>query len=216
MRKSICLLSLGIVITIASCSDPKAPNENNFKIAIQNYLNTQRFCFVIPLEHPLPTDISSDPTLNENELDALAAAGVISQTHITVPIENFNGTLESKPGVHIELTKKGQKYAALSHVYLDQTALCIGKLAIKRITQFTIPSDSHGNVISHVAFIWKLEDVPDWARDKRIQLWFNRAGSNLRLGEAMDIEQKDYATLVLTDSGWIDSRLLDRRIFENN
>lgn len=203
MRKMSYLMFAG-TLALASCSNPKTASNSNFQTAIQKYLDTQPACTYVSLNgHPLPQDVDlRTADWSKQGVDPLISAGLVKESDATIKEQQWDGTSKSAPGKHFELTEKGKQF--VSKGYADRTTLCYGKPVITKIVRYTEPSDAMGMKMSQVTYTWHLEDVADWAKNDVIQKASPDIASNLAS------EQKAEATVVLTNEGWLDSRMMDK------
>ncbi len=197
------ILIIGLALTNFACSDPQAPNEENFKQAIQNYLSsTKRACFEVP---NLPLKIKKSDLTYYTNINELLSIGLL---RIDDP---------EKKEITISVTEKGkQALKTFEKSYLYSTGLitrnsnvafCYGEPKIVAITNFTEPASFAGRTFTSVKFTYTVENFADWAKNNASILNRSLLFQNIK-SIKKPISSK--ADLILTKKGWVHRRLYNK------
>lgn len=192
-------------ILVSGCSDPKAANEKNFKIAIQERLDTfYPKCYV---KANFPATLSEvDPYGKKPAFTALAAAGLLSVKDESreVKVSFFGTNTRTVVEPAFSLTEEGKKFYkadATKNNGLGETVggFCFGKATVKEITEFTEPADAGGVRASRVQYTYQMSDLPAWAKRPDIMAAISGIKAAVE-SEKTPIKSMDM--LVLTNNGW--------------
>lgn len=214
----ICVTALAL----AGCSDPKEASKGNFKVAINNWIEKNPPCISIPRgrvtpdatgDAPFPRYLDASPVTAKYAVesrarerapfDALVDVGLMKAEETTISIKAglFSDQMRELPVRAYDLTEQGKKAVSSEG---EKTAfsssdqrLCYGVPGIDEILQFTEPADAMGFKVSRVTYRYHLKDLPEWARNEKMQAAF----SQLKRETADSIEAK--AAVILTNEGWI-------------
>lgn len=194
---------IAIAVLVAACSDPKAANEKNFKVAIQKTLDAEYpKCYVTA---NFPATVGAfDVSGNKANFKALVNAGLLSEKEESHEVAGYFG----KKNVVVEptfyLTEEGRKFykadAAKALMGGAVGGFCFGKATVKEITQFTEPADMGGIRASRVSFTYQVNDFPAWARLPETLFANTRLKADVE-SEKTPIEGGD--VLALTNNGWM-------------
>lgn len=199
------------VAVIIGCSDPKAANEDNFKISIQAYLDTAYpKCYFYT---ELPTTLG-DFNFNgtKEKLQALVKAGIVSEKEGSREIaDTFGKVKKTVPAPLFDLTDEGRKYYKpdMEKTFGGKSigGFCFGKARVKEITQFTEPSDLFGRKVSSVNYTYEVYDFPDWAKSPEIISAIDSLKSDV---ESLTTPVKKMEAVVLTNNGWVHEKILKK------
>jgi hypothetical protein len=199
-RNLIALAIVAACIAVAGCSNRKDASAENLSKAIASELEgSGPQCYRIgdlPAEYSVAKmkaleGVPGGPA----GLEALARAGVLSETDTTVKVGKPPGAI-NVPGKRFEWTEAGKKSVS------DQGLLCFGKLALDKVVSWTPPTSTAGAAETIVTYQYRLEGMPEWAKNPDIQTAYpdiarlvNGAG---RTAQRMP--------LVLTEDGWISEK----------
>ncbi|TXJ05817.1 MAG: hypothetical protein E6Q26_00180 [Acinetobacter sp.] len=188
LMKSSVVLSIALSSVLSACSDPKKASEANFKKAIQAALdsdNEGKFCFTgvrFPeTENPYNKD-------RNNILQVLEKEGLLSSS--MVEQKGFFGG-EAKQIKQYGLAEAGKKFV------LDNQ-ICVGKLEVIKVTNFTEPSDGLGQTVSQADYTYTIKDLPNWTKNPILLAAYPKSFGKLEKGE--ELEKK--MNLILTNNGW--------------
>jgi hypothetical protein len=216
--KSLWVL-VGSLILLASCSDPKVANENNFRRAISHWIAKDPPCLQLLNEgmhlpnrpggaYPRYLESPTEPNLRqverENRLkavapyDALVDVGLLKATHTRLAQSGWFGEDKNVAVIAYDLTDKGKQTVAkdAKNAFGQPNTLCYGKPKVDEIVHFTEPSDAMGMKLSQVSYRYHVADLPDWVNDAKVKAAFPDIAEHL----ADHLDGK--ATLVLTNEGW--------------
>lgn len=224
------MVLLGVVaLAVSGCSDAKTASKDNFKTAINAYVETQQPCLRIPasIERPegadapdFPRYVSAVPTTTvvqqqgrERErapFDALVEAGLLSATDTTIKVRSglFAGDVKDMPVRAYDLTPAGRdavsEVGARTAITRPEQRFCYGKPAVDEVVSYTEPADVMGVRASQVTYRYHLADLPGWATHPTMLDAF----AQLKRDTAPSIEAK--AAVILTSEGWVHERTFKR------
>lgn len=197
-------IALGIffVVLISACDDPKEASEDNFKRAIQEYLDrTYPKCYV---KTELPVVIDSNYFGAKEKLQALAKLGLVSESQVKIEKTTFGNKKNLVFAPSFELTKEGEKYFTpnVAKTMGGQVlgGFCIGKANVKDIGSFSEPSEMHGHRISRVNYTYEVSNLPEWATAPEITSVLKELKADVE-SHTVPIKKRDF--LVLTNNGWV-------------
>lgn len=203
---------IAVIATLATgCSDPKAANEKNFKVAIQNYLDTAYpKCYITT---NFPTTIEYDIGGMEAKLRALAKIGLVSEKVGSREIIVGLGSDGKKtiPAPSFDLTDEGRKFYkpdAVDRLSSGKMGgFCLGKANVKSISQFSEPGDMFGQHISRVNYTYAVSGFPAWTKTPEILAAINDLKADIE-SETTPIKRLD--AFVLTNNGWVHEKLFKK------
>jgi hypothetical protein len=191
---------------ISGCSDPKAASENNFRKAIQEYLDkSYPKCYVTT---ELPATIDWDISGVKNKLQALAKVGLVVESEGQVERPGFGSNKKIVTAPSFNLTEEGKKYFKqnVSETMGGKTlgGFCIGKATVKEIGQFSEPSEMFGQRISRVNYTYEVSDFPEWAKSPEVVGAIKDLKTDI---ESTTTPIKKLDVLVMTNHGWVHEKL---------
>jgi hypothetical protein len=221
--KLVCAVAL-TGLMLASCSDPKIAAKWKFQQAINSDIEKHPSCIGLPVggtveskgsQDAFPRYVASSPDqypdgerARQNQLAAMSAmvdAGLLKVSRTAVQsTADFGIHSPTHPVFAYTLTRTGE--AALYHNdHMDGGVVyaplfCFGKPQVEEVTEFTEPSDTLGEKMSQVQYLYHLTDVPSWAIGKNMQAAF----PDLKKDLAPHL--KGSAVVVLTNDGWKDQK----------
>lgn len=183
------------VLLLAACSDPKKPNEANFRKALDDKLVAfNKSCFA---------RVSRNDDLfwlgagglsmgcSKNECALLESAGLVAQAGV-----NYTGLFNNRPAYKI--TDAGKKYLIpnLKNPTGD-SYFCFSHAKVDKIERWSEPADMLGATLSEVSYTFKYEEIPTWAQSADIQ----KAIPAIKL--AIDAQGKGHKQVArLFNDGW--------------
>lgn len=180
---------ISLSIMLSACSNPKAASEANFKTAIQVALdgnNEGKFCFIDHIKFPL----EENPYMEkQNRVYQVFEKAALFSSRMVEKKGLFGG--DSKQVKQYDLTEAGKKLVV-------GNGLCVGKLEVTKVTNFTEPSDGLGQTVSQAVYSYTIKDLPNWTKDPTLQEVYPDSFGKLAKGE--ELEKK--MNLVLTNNGW--------------
>ncbi len=203
MRRLI-LFSLAAVLVLAGCHNEKMPNSYNFTKAINQHLvkHGQECTF---FAQTFPIDVPASELKAESgtapQMGALERAGLVRGNDMTAVIHGMMGALGSsapRPVRHYELTDEGRKYLQVKPGVLGQSnAFCYGQEQVASIVKWDEPTTQDGTSVTQVTYIYKFQQLADWAKMPDIGQAFPAIKSTTdQVGTNQVIE------LHLTNAGW--------------
>lgn len=210
MKKLI--LSSIILLALTACSDPKKPNETNFKNAINEYLTAAYPECYIKDNYPLEYDQSALKYVEIETLDMLVSENILNKTNNKrIEKENWSGKEKEITTVVYDLTEEGKKYyttnATKDYRGQEVGGFCFGTASVDSINNFTEPSDAFGMTISQVKYSYKVNDIPKWIKAEKLpQKQYKLKADSASV--KTPIETK--ATLILTNNGWVHEKLFKK------
>lgn len=191
---------------ISGCSDPKAASEDNFRKAIQEYLDKiYPKCYVTT---ELPVIIDWDISGVKKKLQVLAKVGLVVESEGQVERPGFGNHKNVVAAPSFDLTEEGKKYFKqnVSETMGGKTrgGFCFGKATVKEIGQFSEPSDMFGQRISRVNYTYEVSDFPEWAKSPEVV----EVIKDLKIDiESSTTPIKKLDVLVMTNNGWVHEKL---------
>lgn len=205
------LLIVIFTTLFAGCVDPKAANEKNFEVAIQNYLDsTYPKCYVTT-NFPITPQYDFGGTTAK--LRALVKVGLVSEKMGSYEILTHLGSGGKKtiPAPSFDLTEEGKKFYKPDAVDGRSAGkfgcIRLGKATVKSVTQFSEPADMFGHRVSRVNYTYEVSDLPAWAKSQEVHLAINELKADVE-SEKNAIKRLD--TLVLTNNGWVHEKLFKK------
>ena len=198
-----------MVAFISACSSPKDANKENFKLALNGFLD--RNCVLAQyssLNPDFPITIKIDglysPSDNE-KYEALVSVGLLDVRDGTEAfVSPFTNKEVSIPTKTYSLTDKGSK--AFKKIDIKDIngftlrspkGFCAAALEVKEINSFTEPADRNGFKVSEVNYTVSQKNVSEWANNEKIMEAFKLLARDLQ-------ENNDQSsTLVLINDGWV-------------
>jgi hypothetical protein len=199
------------VCALTACSSKTDLNEKNFTLAIQENLDKTLPSLCIPFAASFELQI---PNYDEKKYQAFESAGLISSVDIekdnpywvnsygsTAPIPKFKFK-------QFTLTAEGKKYyqetdiKARPHFVAAQApakaGLCYGKIAVDKVVKWTAPVQNGNAQVVQVTYLYKVNDLSDWAKKTDIQ------EASHKIKDMLDGVSKKELTqeLILTNVGW--------------
>lgn len=194
-----------VAVLVVGCSDPKAANEKNFKIAIQNAIDTEYpRCYI---KENFPATIPAFGGANQKAIfKALVTAGLLSEKDEPHEIKQYFGKSKVVIEPTFYLTEEGKKSykadAAKDYTGKTTGGFCFGKATVKDIPQFTEPSESAGMRVSQVKFTYQVSDFPAWAK---LPEMLSAIAVLKRDVESEKVPIDGEAVLKLTNNGWVNA-----------
>jgi hypothetical protein len=192
--------------TISGCSDPKAASEDNFRKAIQEYLDKSHPKCYVTTEFPVTIDW--DISGVKPKLQALAKVGLVVESEGQVERPGFGNHKNIVTAPFFDLTEEGKKYfkqnvsKTMGGKTLD--GFCIGKATVKEIGQFSEPSEMFGQRITRVNYTYEVSDFPEWAKSPEVIEAIKELKTDIA-SSTTPIKKLD--VLVMTNNGWVHEKL---------
>ena len=210
MKKLLILIS---ALFLLACSDPKEANKENFIKAISAWKSIQKACFSLPSNFPIEIQKDSGEGNGRNltVLNELASMGFLKKEDAMVQEKKFTFTRVPKqvPGYRFTATEQAKDLIVEPEKkgLFSSTEICYGTYEINDVKLFSEPTEFMGETISRVTYLYSLGYAAEWAV------------TNKKLLENVSVLAKDVASmntpyegkavLVLTNEGWMHSKLYD-------
>lgn len=213
MNKVMLLSVMALSALLAGCGGKQEASKNNFADAIDDYIGQQRVCQpmnlaldanggVIPVvwlgakEIQVPMKNANGDKINKLALKQMAVL-VDADLYEEGKKATVNVGSESVPVAVYYRTQQGDQKIAPSN---GGTLLCVGTQKVDKVVLFTEPTPANGVTVSKVVYDAKL--VPEkWAGKL-----FDLGDKNAK--QIWTANQRENATMVLTNKGWRDMRTL--------
>lgn len=175
------LLVLALILSASGCSDPKAPNEANFRKLIEAKLAARPMCDQEGFSAGKVGETRDFyPGNLPQPVKDLEAAGVISIKEIPTPP---NASPFLAPGAWHRATIEN------ATGWQDGQGFCYATQSLEKIVHWTEPASVQGITITNVTYRWKL--VPEkWAPASLVKSHFTK------------MEGEGEVALVLNNDGW--------------
>ena len=204
---TLCTVTL---LALTGCANRKDANEGNFRSAIQKYLDTRNgVCVTLPdLFGGGRLKKGGSFTTDAPQAVAMVSAGLLLMDR-SPAIVNFLGISLDRAPVY-SLTPEGKKYLVGDPSFDSpdiSVTFCGGKYRVTELQSFTAPAtDGSGTTTSQVSYRYIVTGAPAWARQPELQAAYPS------LQKDLNGDVSDTAVLVLTEHGWTDQRLLNRKV----
>lgn len=214
MRHSLILAAVAVLV--AGCSDPKAANEKNLKVAMQSYLDTAYpRCYILQKFPTTVQFVEKKGSQQEKEtLRTLTKAGLLFEKEIErKEIKDIfdGGGMKALVKVTFDLTDEGKKYykndVQKNFKGEGMGGFCFGKATVKAITQFSEPGDMLGQKVSRVNYEYTVSDLPKWATSPEVTSSINSLKAD---AESNATPVKALNAAILTNNGWVHERLFQK------
>jgi len=193
-------------VLLVACSDPKAASKQNFKVAVQKYLDAAYpKCYLFA---NFPETFEWDLTNLRPKLDAMVKIGLVSVKIEPREERDMFGKKNNRSMPTYRLTEEGKKYfntnAGKSIAGKPMGAFCFGKAAVNDIKQFTEPSDMLGVRVSQVSYTYKVSDLPVWVNSPEIQKAIPEFMADAK-SQNTPVSRSEM--VILTNNGWVHQAL---------
>jgi len=194
MSRLVVVLLGTLLLTATACGSKKDANEKNFAAAMTQYFEKKGRVCLWPNSSVkrFPVDVSHQKGLDANQMQALAAVGLVEATEVEVEDRHDFRTPKR--------TYKVQRYmpTAKGKSYQDERGqFCYGQRVLEKIVKWQGPKTFGDFQVAQVAYTYNIGKLADWANDPGMQEPFPRMARDLAAGT-----QTAYHTLVLTNLGW--------------
>lgn len=207
------------VCALAACSSKTDLNEKNFTVAIQQQLDKSSPDLCIWFTPSQDVPVGADGTAPK-DLQALETVGLISGVSMekdspywiqlpgsTAPIpkvkfKRYTLTAEGK-NLYKEIDLKKTANNSEPHFYAEQAptkagAFCYGKVAVDKVVKWTAPVQNGSAQVVQVTYLYKVNDLADWAKNPAIQASIFQIKDMLDGASKKELVQE----LMLTNLGW--------------
>lgn len=202
---------------LSGCDNKQDANEENFSSAINQYLDKNgELCLTFD-QWPLDvtekdlTLLKSSPTWKAAQAAALQSVGIVSSSDVEVDVPSLfdKSTIKKVKVKRYEVTDFGMKFFKSKDVPLIMGGtkkigmLCYGGKRVSSIVKWEGPRDLGGSHIAKISYLFKVDNLADWAKSKVIKTSFPAVASVIN-GEKKD---EEHAVVKLTNLGWEHSQL---------
>lgn len=208
MQKLIAAAASAVILS--GCSPTEDVSKETFKYAINNQLSQD--CLMLKTrdsDFPVSVDVPQTErekliSINSDRIaqyDALVEAGLLTVESNTKTIQSAFEDESSTISLNVySLTDLGQKsfkeIPSNSNMAGDIKGLCAASYHVGKVLEFSEPTQSMGETISHVRYTLLATGIQDWAQNENVQNAFPTMASLL------NTERRQSATLVLKEDGW--------------
>jgi hypothetical protein len=208
--KPILFATIAALAMLAGCSAPDAPNEANFRAALEKQLEAHGDLCIG--RHSWPVDVPDLPvagTLRDGiQMPALEHAGLVAHTSAEMTLRHQNGETETVKALRYDLTDKGRGFVnahpgtAAKGTDTAEPDLCYGHVRVNKVTGWDTPKasgvgDKAAHATTTVRYTYMLDPAP-WASDAAVQGAFPVLARVVRGSGTMELTQQ----LVATSGGW--------------
>lgn len=203
-RHSPALCAALVAVLSAACSDPKAPSEANFSVALESALAQRPVCFLAEAKRwPSPAS-TEHPFIRarEAQLTALASAGLLRSESRVVdtgrPVRDLliSELLRGDRVATVKDTVTDYHWTETGQAALSERGLCYGTAKLQDVVRWTEPAEFMGGKMTQVTYTYTIENRPAWAETSAFRSAFREVAAQL------DRASEGTATLVLTNEGW--------------
>lgn len=207
--KPILFASAAALALLAGCSAPDAPNEANFRAALEKQLDAHGDLCIG--RHSWPVDVPDLPVAGQLrdgiQMPALEHAGLVAHTSAEMTLRHQNGETETVKALRYDLTDKGRGFVnahprtAAKGADTAEPDLCYGHVRVNKVTGWDMPKTGGGDkparATATVRYTYMLDPAP-WASDAAVQGAFPVLARVVRGSGTMELTQQ----LVATGGGW--------------
>jgi hypothetical protein len=203
-RLTPALCAAVVAVLSAGCSDPKAPTEDNFSVALESALAQRPMCFLAEAKRwPSPAS-TEHPFIRarETQLTALANAGLLRSESRVVdtgrPVRDLliSELLRGDRVATVKDTVTDYHWTETGQAALSERGLCYGTAKLQDVVRWTEPAEFMGGKMTQVTYTYTIGNRPAWAETSAFRSAFREVAAQL------DRASEGTATLVLTNEGW--------------
>jgi hypothetical protein len=201
MRRFSLIFFAGVAF-LTACDNTKKPSDNNFRKAINQYLEKHgKACTSIG--RPFPIDVSESEQKLQSETGAqmavLEAAGLVSSSDTVTSAPGILGPGAPRRVKRYQATETGKKYFQLpSGVFGQSAGFCYGDKTVDTIMKWTEPVTMVGGSQTEVSYTYKIANLAPWAERPDIQREFG----DVRTTVNGILKSNEIAGVQLTNQGW--------------
>ena len=213
-RVSLMLIGLVVGFGLSACVSKDDANAINFSAAIDAYLQKHgQLCIaretwpVHLTERDRASKLAFGGGTPLQRMEALAAVGLAVKKDVDAAELPGRNTLV-RPGELVyryDLTELGEKFSRqvprgpfASSSAEPQRAICYGRRAVQKVVKWDGVMELGGFKGTEVTYLYKVDELPDWAKDARVQEAFPEVGRELAGIASLE---KTHG-LHLTSEGW--------------
>jgi hypothetical protein len=152
------------VFIAAGCSKANEANEKNLSEAVEQYLDKHgEQCINLGIERAADGQ-DEIKFINASSVFALQSVGIVKKEDIKMPHGGTN--------TRYTLTEKAKPFERLIDTLPDHKKvpyLCYGKEVLEKVIEWHPPGYMHHDN-AQVIYQYKIEDMPDWAKNPDVQL----------------------------------------------
>jgi len=202
---------LAAPLFIISCGSATDASNENFKVAMQTYLDSELptcyFTQKFPLEMSVGMYDQHKPGYFRRKMSALVDIGFVKKSVHNPHKYRFDDERKMmedgyKTGLITDFKSKltyTLTDAGKAAYDSEKGGYCFGKAEVKEILNFTLPSSAEGSQMSTVMYSYTVSDIPEWAMDEKLNKGFPRLTKHKN---SATTPVKDNGTAVLTSNGW--------------
>jgi len=188
MKKYLFLVMAGLALI--GCGDKKEANNDNFKEAIDMYLD-KSCIFTVRYDKKPNNFFPNYMSIANEQLGILVKEGLLTSAPFQI-----EGTFNTKRGTAYNITKKGEEVYSQ-----EEKGFCAGKYEVKEIISFTEPSNtSDGITVANVKYAVTPKEVASWAKE-----YVKSPVANPNFADEISETPKyrfNEKQLILTNQGW--------------
>jgi len=203
--RNIKLCIIGVILVAISACDNKAPNKDNFKTAINQYLSKYKECLNLgKLVWPIQLDIrvSYSSWRRDTVFNALYEHDILDREKKFVETNRVTGVKRMVPAYFYTKTPNTDEHIVrrLSRHGDLYDYLCFAQKEVSEIIRFSEIKVERGEEFVRVKFKYRIKHMQKWAQDKNVRKAIGHVDDIAKLEKTEKVSQ---AHLVLTDKGWV-------------
>jgi hypothetical protein len=191
------LITTATAFTIAACGSRPAPTQENFKAAVQAYLDKKSAVCVQSPSDAFPFDAPKSTHMGVDDFDraqALSSADLLSASSGKIAFRGDKSIMVQ--GAHFVLTENGKRFLVPAGKVNINPSFCGGKADLQELTVVTPPTGTDVGALAIARFGYVVTDAPEWARNAEMQKAFSQ---DLRAVGQSTYQQM---SIELTKDGW--------------
>ena len=189
---------LATLLFAVGCSDPTTPTKEHFKQALDRLYQNDNPA-KIRLGSEIPTTVADTHRADQEKLDALVAAGLLSRENTTTAdtdqtLSPFESKRKQIPAKKYTLTDLGKRaYFVEGSFPMKSGAFRYGVYRVRDVTSFTKHDSVPGRApVFEVHFTYAAEQIADWAQNPALRAKF----------PDLDGVHEDMKPLIAGNDGW--------------
>lgn len=210
MKKISTFAIIAAAASLAACGSKTDANAKNFGAAISQYLAQEGVLYMGLDDWPVDlreSEIKSTLKLGwgkAKQITALESIGLVKGEEIEEDVTNFKGrpTGRKRKFTRYTLSDAAKPFTCEKKMFAGSqyektlTDLCWGKKALDKVVKWDAPMSLGEYKMTEVTYIYKIENLAEWANNPEVQEAFPR------IKKILDRDKEVTLSVHLTSEGW--------------
>ncbi|MBR4876098.1 MAG: hypothetical protein IKU14_00095 [Rhodocyclaceae bacterium] len=210
MKKIFALPLIAAAVSLSACGSKSDANAKNFGAVISQYLAQEGDLHLGVEDWPVElreSDIKSARKLGwgkAKQITVLESIGLVKGEEVEEDVTNFKGQPTGRKRKFTRYTLSDaakpftceRKRFAGSRYEETLTDLCWGKKALDKVVKWDAPMSLGEYKMTEVTYIYKIENLAEWANNPEVQEAFPR------IKKILDEDKEAALNVHLTSEGW--------------